>query len=534
MIVFGRIALTIGVFFSTCVALGAPGSFAYQGQIIKPDGQTLEADNVVFTIEIYSPGPEQCLLYQETHTLNLRGSNGIFSFDVGEGNQTGVDFDDTTTLVQAIQNVSTTLNPTTCAIGSSYTPSGGDGRLMRVTFDDGLGPITLSQDHRINSVPYAQSAASIDGVLASEILRENTQGSLVLNQANLENVFDTANHDELLDLLAGTSSLYAPLSANGAGSLPSFTSATPPAAPSAGDIWFNSDDSQIYYYDGSSNQLVGGGVGTGTVTAVTAGSGLAGGTINTSGTISIATGGVDNSHLASGIDAAKITTGTLPAGVVPSGTDNSKLPLAGGTMTGDINMNGSQLLGSGHITQGAQSTITIGAYTNAEEATLVGTLNGANAGATWYNSDLGRIRVWNGSAASSVSSDDLGSHIASTNIQLGSHYLSGDGDSEGIFVDSDGNVGLGTTNPSSLMELFGASATFRLNNSVDASSYFQMNDTTATLTSLSKISSSGNALIDLNPIASDGASQAHVRLFRSTNSTGTKSLQLMRGDGTAS
>ena len=429
------------VFFSVASLQAGPGSFAYQGQIIRPDGRALEASSVTFTIEILSPGPEQCLLYQETHTINMQGSNGIFSFDVGEGNQSGNDFEDTSTLVQSIQNTGATVNPTTCAIGGSFTSSPGDGRLMRVQFDDGAGPITLGQNHRINSVPYAQSAASIDGISAGQLLTENTSGSFVLDQANLENIFDTTNHNELLDLLAGTSSLYSPMSSSGAAGLPSFTNATPPSAPQAGDIWFNSDDNQVYYYDGSSNQLVGGGSGSGTVTAITAGSGLSGGTINVSGTIAVAPGGIDDSHLASGIDAAKITTGTLPAGVVPSGTDSSKLPLTGGTLSGDLNLGGNQVLGASHITQAAQSTITIGAYTNAEETTLVGSLNGANAGAIWYNSDAGVIKVWNGAAAITATSDNLGNHIATSNIQLGSQYLSGDGDNEGLIVDGSGFVG---------------------------------------------------------------------------------------------
>ncbi|MEM6346034.1 MAG: tail fiber domain-containing protein [Bacteroidota bacterium] len=43
--------------------------------------------------------------------------------------------------------------------------------------------------------------------------------------------------------------------------------------------------------------------------------------------------------------------------------------------------------------------------------------------------------------------DNLGDHIATQNIQLGSNYLSGDGDSEGIYVNADGNVGIGTNSP---------------------------------------------------------------------------------------
>jgi hypothetical protein len=41
--------------------------------------------------------------------------------------------------------------------------------------------------------------------------------------------------------------------------------------------------------------------------------------------------------------------------------------------------------------------------------------------------------------------DDMGDHTAILNIQLGSNWLSGDGDPEGIFVNSAGDVGVGTS-----------------------------------------------------------------------------------------
>ena len=43
--------------------------------------------------------------------------------------------------------------------------------------------------------------------------------------------------------------------------------------------------------------------------------------------------------------------------------------------------------------------------------------------------------------------DNLGNHTATQNIQLGSNWLSGDGQSEGVFVSSNGEVGIGTNSP---------------------------------------------------------------------------------------
>ncbi|MCD4817632.1 MAG: hypothetical protein K8S23_02945 [Candidatus Cloacimonetes bacterium] len=51
--------------------------------------------------------------------------------------------------------------------------------------------------------------------------------------------------------------------------------------------------------------------------------------------------------------------------------------------------------------------------------------------------------------------DNLGNHTATQNIKLGSHYLSGDGGNEGVYITSTGNVGIGTTSPSSKLEVNG-------------------------------------------------------------------------------
>lgn len=67
------------------------------------------------------------------------------------------------------------------------------------------------------------------------------------------------------------------------------------------------------------------------------------------------------------------------------------------------------------------------------------TSGGAGAPMTWGNS----------------SGDNLGNHIATTNIQLGVNYLSGDGGAEGVFVDGAGNVGIGNNAPGSLLEVSG-------------------------------------------------------------------------------
>ncbi|MCB0379545.1 MAG: hypothetical protein KDD33_13720, partial [Bdellovibrionales bacterium] len=85
-------------------AMASPSSMIYQGQILKPSGHALEEPVVTFTVEIFSPGAEECLLYQETHTLNMTGTKGVFTLPLGEGSRSGSDWEDTSTLVQAFNN----------------------------------------------------------------------------------------------------------------------------------------------------------------------------------------------------------------------------------------------------------------------------------------------------------------------------------------------------------------------------------------------------------------------------------------------
>ncbi len=54
-----------------------------------------------------------------------------------------------------------------------------------------------------------------------------------------------------------------------------------------------------------------------------------------------------------------------------------------------------------------------------------------------------------------VPGDNLGNHSASQNITLNGNYLSGDGGNEGLSVDANGEVGIGTTTPTSALDVNG-------------------------------------------------------------------------------
>jgi hypothetical protein len=90
-----------------------------------------------------------------------------------------------------------------------------------------------------------------------------------------------------------------------------------------------------------------------------------------------------------------------------------------------------------------------------------------------FTSDRRYLRVWfstNASAAFTemlpaqrlasvpyaLNAGGLGNHTATTNLTLNGHWLSGDGDSEGVYIDAAGNVGVGTATPEVALHVAGA------------------------------------------------------------------------------
>lgn len=77
-----------------------------------------------------------------------------------------------------------------------------------------------------------------------------------------------------------------------------------------------------------------------------------------------------------------------------------------------------------------------------------------------------------------------------------------------------------------------ANPQIRINETVDTASYVFIEDTSAIQMRLVKISSAGNATMDMEPRPLDGTGAATFRFFRNTNTTGTTYFQVFLGDGT--
>jgi len=135
-------------------------------------------------------------------------------------------------------------------------------------------------------------------------------------------------------------------------------------------------------------------------------------------------------------------TGDEPAPAASSGAGAGGIVfLTGGLTRAIIRNNGD--VGIGTTSPGAKLEV-------AGQIKITGGSPGANKVLT---SDAAGLANWQ--TPIPPAGDNLGNHIATQNIQLNGHYLSGDGGDEGVYVANAGNVGIGTTSPTAKLQVTG-------------------------------------------------------------------------------
>jgi hypothetical protein len=103
---------------------------------------------------------------------------------------------------------------------------------------------------------------------------------------------------------------------------------------------------------------------------------------------------------------------------------------------------------------------------------------------------------------------------------------------DSIMYQSGGSIGIGLTNPNGNLHIKDSTASVILEDTEAPLGYSLFDDNPSQLKISKIVSDSSNSLIDLNPVPQDGTSPAKVRFFRETNTTGVKTINLYRGDGT--
>lgn len=97
----------------------------------------------------------------------------------------------------------------------------------------------------------------------------------------------------------------------------------------------------------------------------------------------------------------------------------------------------------------SSGNIGIGTTSPTEKLQVTGTIHSTLGGIKFPDNTIQTTAV-NGIA------DNLGNHTATQNIILDGNYLSGDGGNEGVFVNTEGKVGIGMASPSDKLNVLGA------------------------------------------------------------------------------
>lgn len=304
---FKRLIILSAVLISA-KAFATPNGLTFQGRLVD-NGIAVESASVILTLKVTSPTDQnECVLFEETHTLNMTNSDGIFTVKIGGGSPTANDKG--FSLEQVFSNTGTQITGLSCVSGTTYTPTSGHSRNVFVSFDDNGNQVAFTSPYVIQSVPYAIEAQRLAGKPASSYLQTTTDTT----QTKLNDLMVPATYTDLLALINGTSAKYMTSSTSAPATMPVLSSQ--PASPTEGQFWYYNGNA--YYRTGSQTKAI----GTGTVTSVTAGTGLTGGAITGSGTIAlepnvIATPGTYRSVA---VDTyGRVTAGTNPTTVADYG-----------------------------------------------------------------------------------------------------------------------------------------------------------------------------------------------------------------------
>ncbi|WP_347356891.1 tail fiber domain-containing protein [Bdellovibrio sp.] len=386
-----------------------------------------------------------CILWQEVH-VGVQIEKGYLYLVVGQGTKSPLP---NLTFDQVFDDKPKT--GLTCSNGhTDYTPASTDSRKLRIV----VNSLGITADFNMRASPYAvraeksSDADKLEGKSADQFLAVNTPTGLT--QSAVEAWFSST---VMADLLAGTYAASTAITAtNVTGTVAIANGGTGATSAAAARTNLGLGPLAVMNPTGTadaSSYLRGDGRWESLPSAPT----LAGDVNGAPGANSvdkIKGTDVNVTGLTAGhffrFDGGAWINGALTATDVPS-LDWSKISSGkptslagygitdavnknGDTMAGALNMDSNNISNAGYILMSPQRALGLGSYSNAQEATLVGSLTAAHKGYTWFNSDDNTIKFWNGSAAQALGL--AGSGITSIAGQTGG--------SQSLAIGSSGNA----------------------------------------------------------------------------------------------
>lgn len=156
--------LTLLYLLISPMALAGAG-VSLQGQLLKPDSFPVNASAVIFKVQLRSPGASNCLLYEETQTIDMSHSSGYFTLTLNGSGSTRTDAG-LYSFERILQNRGTFNLPSACTYVAGLT----DERKVVLSFNDGSG---FEAFPAFGLTPAAQAvdSYSVGGFAASSLLR---------------------------------------------------------------------------------------------------------------------------------------------------------------------------------------------------------------------------------------------------------------------------------------------------------------------------------------------------------------------------
>ncbi len=330
------------LFSATVFGQQAAQTFTLDGRLFSDTNATtaLVESGIQIKVQVLDQN-QTCILYEESQTVDTSGSNGYFTLQIGSptGAAKRGASDSGNSMAKVYSNTQIGVagrlvsNNNVC----TYNPVNGDQRYLRVVVSPPVGAQqVLTPNMEIDSVPMAmvaERAENLQGLTPNQLLKVNTTAPASLSQANLENIFSTTNYPRLTTLLSVPPANYLQTGTNGSVEVPNVSGA-PGAGLTAGQFWYDTGSNQLKYYNGTGVQTLGtagSGITALTVTNNLTAGGVAGGTLNASGTIDLNTTGI-----AAGTY-TKLTVDTF--GRATAGTQITGSDITSGTIGGSTAVN---------------------------------------------------------------------------------------------------------------------------------------------------------------------------------------------------
>ncbi len=248
--IFSIFILILSLFVQPASASSTRFNPHFKGRIVQPDGRPLNNAGVIFTLRVKSYDLA-CDIYTETQTVPV--VDGFFELALGGGIRTDVG----TYQFSQIFITGTDLS----SVCPGVITSNDKDMKVQISFDVGTEVVDLDPQ-TLKAIPYAFNSynavnsadSAVLGTLpASEVMR--VPGATSANVAASRNL-TIANFKVLSGILSGNTVSQA---AVGLGRFTSSQATSMVAAGqmTEGQIWYNSSDNLIYYYDGTTSKVLG-------------------------------------------------------------------------------------------------------------------------------------------------------------------------------------------------------------------------------------------------------------------------------------